>query len=78
MGWMLMIITLTVILMLLLLGLSLGKTARRGDDLMKSALHDLARIKDYYLGQPIDDAKDLREFSNEEYYAFQVAGAPRC
>lgn len=37
----------------------------------------ITRIHDYYLGQTSDDAKDLREFTDEEYETFEVAGAPR-
>jgi hypothetical protein len=75
MEWVLMIIALLVFL-LLLLGLSLGKSARHGDDLAESALRDLAK-KDYYLWQLIDDAKGIREFSDEEYHAYQEARASR-
>jgi hypothetical protein len=75
MEWVLMIIALLVFL-LLLLGLSLGKSARHGDDMAESALRDLAK-KDYYLWQLIDDAKGIREFSDEEYHAYQEARASR-
>jgi hypothetical protein len=37
----------------------------------------ITRIHHYYLGQTIDDAKDLREFTDEEYRTFEVAGALR-
>lgn len=37
----------------------------------------ITRIHHYYLGQTIDDANDLREFTDEEYRKFEVAGAPR-
>jgi hypothetical protein len=37
----------------------------------------ITRIQDYYLEQSIDEAKDLKEFTGEQYNLMEVAGAPR-
>ncbi len=58
MGWILMIIALIAILFLLLLGFSIGRAARRGDELMESALSELK--------QPDNDATDIDQKRDRE------------
>ncbi len=77
MEWISVTIALIVLLLLLVLGFALGRTARQGDCLMESALGNLARIQDYYLGQPVDNVKDLQKFADKELHTIEIAGGPR-